>query len=66
MCALYVLYECVHNVLYVLYEFVHNVLYVLYDVCMLVEQNEWRGTHHYIIFGFFFLATSQVLILQVQ
>lgn len=29
-------------------------------------QNKWRGTHHNIIFGFFLLATSQVLILQVR
>lgn len=31
-----------------------------------VPQNQWRGTHHYIIFGFFLLAASQVVILQVR
>eukprot|EP00752_Nemacystus_decipiens_P004270 g3901.t1 len=37
------------------------------DRCLpqfILRKNEWRGTHHYIIFGFFLLATSQVLILQ--
>lgn len=29
-------------------------------------QNKWRGTHHNIIFGFFVLASSQVLILKVS
>lgn len=32
---------------------------------MTVPQNKWRGTYHNIIFGFFFLAASQVLLLKV-
>ncbi|CAN0118008.1 unnamed protein product [Scytosiphon promiscuus] len=37
------------------------------DRCLpqfILRKNKWRGTHHYIIFGFFLLATSQVLILE--
>jgi len=30
----------------------------------LLSKNQWRGTRHYIIFGFFFLCLSQVLVLQ--
>ncbi|CAN0289149.1 unnamed protein product [Ascophyllum nodosum] len=31
---------------------------------IMLKKNKWRGTQHNIIFGFFLLATSQVLILQ--
>ncbi|CAN0447976.1 unnamed protein product, partial [Ectocarpus sp. 12 AP-2014] len=36
------------------------------DRCLpqfMLRKNKWRGTYHYIIFGFFLLATSQVIIL---
>ncbi|CAN0122337.1 unnamed protein product, partial [Heterosigma akashiwo] len=31
---------------------------------LLLRRNAWRRTNHYIIFGFFLLCTSQVLLLQ--
>ncbi|CAM9882560.1 unnamed protein product, partial [Ectocarpus sp. 8 AP-2014] len=37
------------------------------DRCLpqfMLRKNKWRGTYHYTIFGFFLLATSQVIILQ--
>lgn len=37
------------------------------DRCLpqfLLQENKWRGTNHHIIFGFFILASSQVLLLK--
>ncbi|CAM9830202.1 unnamed protein product [Discosporangium mesarthrocarpum] len=37
------------------------------DRCLpqiMLQKNKWRGTYHYIIFGYFLLAASQVLLLK--